>query len=143
MLALSKYVAKGFTLCPKDHLNMRLNIRLNTMAWLWSKGLLAAITLFQRKITPVFLVISLGALLAGCAGAPKNPAQADTCQSGLTKAYHALDLAKSKGFYGTVDYTKAASLLTAAKVQQEFGKYPNCINKVTRAMYYIGESQKN
>jgi hypothetical protein len=41
-----------------------------------------------------------------------------------------------------VDWTKAASLLSAASIQQEFGKYPNCVDKVRRARYYIEQSQK-
>jgi hypothetical protein len=28
-------------------------------------------------------------------------------------------------------------LLGAAKVQQEFGKYTNCVNKVKRARYHL------
>jgi len=50
-------------------------------------------------------------------------------------------LAKAKGFDGTVEYTKAASLLGAAKIQFEFGKYPNCIDKVQRARAYIAKSR--
>jgi len=47
-----------------------------------------------------------------------------------------------EGFGGTVDYTKAASLLGAAKIQEEFGKYPNCVNKVKRARQYIKRSKR-
>lgn len=57
-------------------------------------------------------------------------------------AYEQLDFAKAKGFSGTVDWTKGASLLSAASIQQEFGKYPNCVDKVRRARYYIEQSQK-
>jgi hypothetical protein len=57
-------------------------------------------------------------------------------------AYEQLDFAKAKGGRGTVDWTKAASLLSAASIQQEFGKYPNCVDKVRRARYYIEQSQK-
>jgi hypothetical protein len=32
-------------------------------------------------------------------------------------------------------------LLTAAKVQFEFGKYPNCIEKVDRARAFIAKSR--
>ncbi len=63
-------------------------------------------------------------------------------KSGLNVAYEQLDFAKAKGFSGTVDWTKAASLLSAASIQQEFGKYPNCVDKVRRARYYIEQSQK-
>jgi len=60
----------------------------------------------------------------------------------LKVAYQELDFARANGFGGTVDWTKAASLLSAASIQEEFGKYPNCVDKVKRARYYIGQSQK-
>jgi hypothetical protein len=91
------------------------------------------------------LVITTSILLlaaaAGCAGNP-NSSRADQCEGGLKAAYRELDLAKANGFEGTVEYSKAAGLLTAAKVQQEFGKYPNCIDKVQRARAYIVKSRK-
>ena len=86
-------------------------------------------------LTLLFLV------LAACAGNPNSPI-ALKCERGLKLAYQELDLAKAKGFSGTVEITKAASLLGAAKVQYEFGKYPNCIDKVTRARAYIQKSQR-
>jgi len=85
----------------------------------------------------VFLLLTMTA----CAGNP-NSAIALRCERGLKNAYHELDLAKTKGFSATVEYTKAASLLGAAKVQYEFGKYPNCVNKVERARAYIQRSQR-
>ena len=84
---------------------------------------------------------SLAILLGACAGPPKNPLAAEQCEKGLEVAYEELDFAKAKGFGGTVDWTKAASLLSAASIQKEFGKYPNCIDKVQRARYYIEQSQ--
>ena len=80
------------------------------------------------------------ALAAGCAGNP-NGSLARQCESGLSTAYQELDFAKAKGFGGTVEYSKAAGLLTAAKVQFEFGKYPNCIDKVDRARAFIARSR--
>jgi hypothetical protein len=55
--------------------------------------------------------------LAGCAG---KTAYRDSCGSQLDAAWHELDLAKAEGFAGTVSYSKALSLLTAAKTQQQF-----------------------
>ena len=49
--------------------------------------------------------------LAGCAG---KTAYRDSCGSQLDAAWHELDLAKAEGFAGTVSYSKALSLLTAA-----------------------------
>lgn len=82
----------------------------------------------------------IAAFVASCSGNP-NSAQARQCSNGLDAAYERLDIAESNGFGGTVDWTKAASLLAAAKVQYEFEKYPNCIEKVNRANQYITASQ--
>ena len=79
--------------------------------------------------------------MAGCAGNP-NSSLASQCRSGLEVAYRELDFAKAKGFDGTVEYSKAVSLLGAAKIQSEFGKYPNCIDKVQRARAYIVRAGK-
>lgn len=80
-------------------------------------------------------------MLSACAGNP-NSKKANQCRNGLSKAYDELDYAKVKGFDGTVEYSKAASLLGAAKIQEEFGKYPNCIDKVQRAREYIKRSMQ-
>jgi hypothetical protein len=80
-------------------------------------------------------------LMVSCASNP-NSSQAMQCNSGLDSAYKELNLAKANGFDGTVNYTKAASLLTAAKVQQQFGKYPNCIDKIKRAREFMRASKR-
>ena len=95
----------------------------------------------MRIATVSVLVLFVGAA-AGCAGNPAS-SQAAQCESGLRIAYKELDFANAKGFGGTVEYSKAAGLLTAAKVQQEFGKYPNCIDKVRRGRAYIVKSREN
>jgi hypothetical protein len=86
-------------------------------------------------------LISLFVCLSGCAGNPASPL-ADQCRDGLNSAYEELDYAKANGFGGTIEYTKAASLLGAAKIQYEFEKYPNCIDKIRRARIYIERSRK-
>jgi len=83
----------------------------------------------------------LAAFTAGCAGDP-NSSQAAQCNEGLSVAYKELDYAKANGFDGTVEVTKAAGLLGAAKVQEEFGKYPNCIEKVQRARAFLAKARK-
>ena len=87
------------------------------------------------------LLIACLVVLAGCAGDPFS-SQARQCENGLEAAYNELDFAKAKGFDGTVEYSKASSLLGAAKIQYEFGKYPNCIDKVKRARAYIRKSRE-
>ena len=80
------------------------------------------------------LALSLG---AGCSGSFKSSAQGRQCSQGLDAAYAELRAARADGLGDTVDLTKAASLLTAAKVQYEFEHYPNCIEKVRRARLYL------
>ena len=88
------------------------------------------------------VIVGVACLLAACSGPPKDADIAEQCANGLKVAYEELDFAKAKGFGGTVDWTKAASLLSAASIQNEFGRYPNCVDKVRRARYYIEQSQK-
>jgi len=79
-------------------------------------------------------------LIAGCETNPSS-ASARQCLSGLKIAKKELNFAKTQGFSGTVEYTKAATLITGASIQYEFGKYPNCINKVKRARRFIRNSK--
>ncbi|WP_455210123.1 hypothetical protein [Kaarinaea lacus] len=78
--------------------------------------------------------------LSACAGQPTT-SLANQCDKGLDKAYKQLADAETKGFGGSVAYVKASGLLAGAKVQQQFGKYPNCVNKVKRARYYIKQAK--
>ena len=84
------------------------------------------------------MFVTLG---VGCATNPNSPL-ALQCKKGLKIANQELDYAKAKGFSGTIEYTKAATLLGAASIQKEFGKYPNCNNKVKRARAFIKASQR-
>ena len=93
----------------------------------------------MRFILIAWLIFPI-AIAAGCAENP-NSSLATQCENGLSVAYQELDFAKAKGLDGTVEYTKAASLLGAAKIQFGFGKYPNCIDKVQRARAYIAKSR--
>lgn len=79
--------------------------------------------------------------LSACAGAQKLHS-ADACSRAIDLAYQELNFAKSNGFAGTVEYTKALSLLTAAKTQQTFEAYDGCVSKSEKARYYIKQSQK-
>ena len=88
------------------------------------------------SLSLLFLVF----LITGCVTNPSSRL-ARQCQDGLKIANKELDFAKAKGFSGTVEYSKAATLLTGAAIQYEFGKYPNCINKVERARRFIKNSQ--
>jgi len=92
------------------------------------------------KITLITIIAST--FFTGCA-AVHSAKLASQCRSGLETANRELDKAKVDGFSSTVAWTKAATLLTAAKIQQQFDKFPNCVNKVARARYYIRRSQEN
>lgn len=86
----------------------------------------------------VLPVVALGLTLAGCAGKTQNR---DGCAYQLGAAWQELDIAKAEGFAGTVSYSKALSLLTAAKTQQQFEAYDGCVSKAERARFYIRESR--
>ena len=92
----------------------------------------------MKKLTFSFLAACF--LLVGCETNPSS-ASARQCQQGIKQANKELNFAKAKGFSGTVEFTKAATLLTGASIQYEFGKYPNCIDKVTRARRFIKNSK--
>lgn len=93
-----------------------------------------------RALVTMALLATFG--LTACSGAPTRPDLARQCEQGLEQANKELDFAKTKGFSGTVEWAKAASLLSAAAVQKQFEKYPNCIEKVKRARYYIRQSKQ-
>jgi hypothetical protein len=78
-------------------------------------------------------------MLSACAGQPTS-SLAQQCKTGLDNAYIALEAAEANGFGGSVSFVKASGLLAGAKVQQQFGKYPNCVDKVKRARYYIKQA---
>lgn len=96
----------------------------------------------QKNILKVIVLIFVtGFIFSGCA-AVQNIRLENKCSSGLKTANAELSSAKVDGFSSTVAWTKAATLLAAAKIQQQFDKFPNCVNKVTRARYYIKRSRK-
>ncbi|WXL27531.1 hypothetical protein WG219_08770 [Ectopseudomonas mendocina] len=88
----------------------------------------------------VWIALSVALLvLTGCAG---KTAYRNSCATQLDAAWKELDLAKADGFAGTVSYSKALSLLTAAKTQQQFESYEGCTAKSERARFYIRESRE-
>lgn len=82
---------------------------------------------------PLFVVV-----LAGCAG---KTGYRESCASQLDSAWQELDLAKAEGLAGTVSYSKALSLLTGAKTQQQFEAFEGCTQKAEKARFYIRESR--
>lgn len=80
----------------------------------------------------------LAVALTGCAG---KTLYRETCGNQLDAAWKELSIAEAEGFAGTVSYSKALSLLTAAKTQQQFEAYEGCTSKSERARFYIRESR--
>lgn len=89
--------------------------------------------MFIRNLILAVLVFTT---VTACAGNPAG-SKAARCERGLVQAEKALDAAKARNVRGSVEISKAAALLTAARIQYEFGKYPNCIDKVNRAQAYL------
>ena len=77
--------------------------------------------------------------LGGCAA---KTSYRDSCANHLEAAWKELDIAKVEGFAGSVSYSKAVSLLTAAKTQQQFEAFQGCADKAKKARFYIRESRE-
>ena len=59
------------------------------------------------------------------------------CQSGLAAAERDLMSAKANSFGSAIDWTRAAALIAAARTQQQFNEYQNCIVKARSAREII------
>lgn len=96
--------------------------------------------------TRLLMATVLTVALAGCSSSPTKPAEdlalAKQCDKSLDVGYKELNFSNASGFGGSWEYTKAASLLGAAKVQSGFGSYNDCIDKVKTARTYIQASKK-
>ncbi|HKM37239.1 MAG TPA: hypothetical protein VJY83_06370 [Thiopseudomonas sp.] len=77
-------------------------------------------------------------LLAGCAAKTNHRS---SCAQELDAAWKELDIAKVEGFAGSVSYSKALTLITGAKTQQQFEAYAGCTRKAQKARFYIKESR--
>ncbi len=78
-------------------------------------------------------------LLAGCSQDRGDVGFGGQCSAGLEAGYRELNQAEADGFSGALTWSKAASLLGAAKIQQQFEEYQNCVIKVRKARRYLGE----
>ncbi len=92
------------------------------------------------SVKPLVIVAILGTLaVSACTGVPGERSLATPCADGLSTASRELRNAEARGLTGSVQWTKAASLLAAAKVQQQFEEYQNCVIKVREARGYLRE----
>ena len=89
-------------------------------------------------MTRIATLALLALVLSGCAA---KTAYRDSCANQLDAAWRELDLAKAEGFAGTISYSKALSLLTGAKTQQQFEAFEGCSKKAEKARFYIRESR--
>lgn len=87
------------------------------------------------------LIISFFLLLSACSGRVGTPIGQE-CVEGMRMANQELEDAKVKGFSGSIQWIKAAGLLTDASVHQQFERYDRCVDKVRRARIYIKEAGK-
>ena len=84
------------------------------------------------------LIALLGAaILSACTGEAGERDLAAACRYQLDQAGQELSHAKAGGFGDSVAWSKAASLLAAAKVQQTFEEYQNCLEKSRQAREYL------
>lgn len=105
-------------------------------AWLASISDIAALE-FPTMNKMIALTL-LALVISGCAG---KTSYRTSCGNHLDAAWRELDIAKAEGFAGTVSYSKALSLLTGAKTQQQFEAFEGCTSKAEKARFYIRESR--
>lgn len=78
-------------------------------------------------------------VLSACSQERGDVGLGPACAAGLDAGNPELEQARVEGFSGSVKWSKAASLLAAAKVQQQFDEYQNCVAKVGKARRYLSE----
>lgn len=89
----------------------------------------------MRSLTLVGLLLIL---LTGCAGKEYGRI---ACAEALDTGWQQLSFAEAEGFSGTVSYSKALTLLTTAKTQQQFESFAGCRERAQKALFYIKESR--
>jgi len=91
------------------------------------------------RITLIATLVNLSLILGACAG--KTDFRA-ACASEVEVAWSELSIAKAEGFSGTVSYTKALSLITAARTMQTVENFDACYNQAKDARFYIRQSRQ-
>jgi hypothetical protein len=80
--------------------------------------------------------IAAVALGVGCADAGDR-GLGPACETNLDAAERALAKAKADNVGRAIDWAKAAGLIAAARTQQQFSEYQNCLLKAKRAREII------
>ena len=94
------------------------------------------------KLTRILPMLATAALLGGCASTHPDSETAKQCDEALAQADAEYNQAQADGLGAAVEMVKASGLINAARVQKEFGKYPNCVDKIERARAYIADAKK-
>lgn len=92
----------------------------------------------HSSLTCLTLIVITSTLTA-CAGKTQYRS---ACDKEVDAAWSELSIAKAEGFSGTVSYTKAFSLITAARAKQTVENFDGCYNSAKDARFYIRESRK-
>lgn len=92
-----------------------------------------------RKPLICLSLITLASSLTACAGKTQFRS---ACDKEVETAWSELSIAKAEGFSGTLSYTKALSLITAARAKQAVENFDGCYNSAKDARFYIVESRK-
>jgi len=93
----------------------------------------------MRPVAVLTAIPILMSVLAGCTGDPADRGLGPSCAAGLEAAKNELGKAKAAGFSDSVNWGKAASLISAAKIQQQFSEYQNCVVKTREARRLLRE----
>jgi len=92
-----------------------------------------------RPVTLLTAIPVIACVLAACAGDAGDRGLGPSCAAGLEAAQNALGRAKAAGLADSVNWGKAAALISAAKVQQQFSEYQNCVVKTREARRLLRE----
>jgi len=85
------------------------------------------------------VLLILATSLCGCAGKTQFRS---ACDKEVEAAWSELSIAKAEGFSGTLSYTKAFSLITAARAKQAVENFDGCYNSAKDARFYILQSRR-
>ena len=81
---------------------------------------------------PKFLVLIALVALPGCME-PGDRGLGPACESALAAAERDLKSAKANSIGSVIDWAKAATLIGAARTQQQFNEFQNCWIKAKKA----------
>ena len=80
--------------------------------------------------------------LAGCKTGLMTHQSKTDCAHGLENAYDDLNAAKDAGYQSSVSWSKAATMISSAKVKQSHQDFSGCVDDVKQANYLIEQSKK-